>query len=61
MPIGLPFDWFIDRPLDFAFGITAEPQRTDPFYPRNPSGYVYRDRSPPCEADAQMGFEIRGG
>jgi len=42
VPIGLPSDWFIERPIDFAFGITAEPQRTDPFYPRNPSGYVYQ-------------------
>lgn len=35
VPIGLPFDWFIDCPADFAFGITAEPEHTDPYYPRN--------------------------
>jgi len=40
VPIRLPSDWFIDRPVDFAFGITAEPQRTDP-YDHHPA------RSPP--------------
>ena len=39
VPFGIPSDWWLGSPIDFAFGITTEPVHPDPCYPRNPSGW----------------------